>query len=207
MTGRGFVGPLIMLTIGFILLFNNIGMIPWDIWTRLWHYWPVILILIGIETIFCCGESKTAYIMAMLLGTIVIIGAVMLANSGVPQSEYNSNMKGADLSSKDLAGWDMNFADLGKANLSYSKLDGANLNFANLKGVNLNNATLDGANLNFANLENSNLGNADLNGANLNFASLKGANMAGAIMDGANLFAAGTSVSTICPDSRPGPCW
>lgn len=38
----GYVGPLLLLTIGFILLFNNIGLLPWEIWGSLWQYWPVI---------------------------------------------------------------------------------------------------------------------------------------------------------------------
>ncbi len=207
MTRRGFVGPLILLTIGFILLFNNLGIIPWGIWRTLWRFWPVILILIGIEIMFCCSESKITYFLGALLGVMIIVGTVMLALSGVPQSGYIKNLTAANLNDTDLSGWDMNFANLIGANLSNSKLDGANLNFANLKGVDLVNANLNGANLNFANIEDANLTNANLNGANLNFADLKGANMTGARLDGANLFGARTSKSTICPDFRSGPCW
>ncbi|HEY9204495.1 MAG TPA: pentapeptide repeat-containing protein [Candidatus Methanoperedens sp.] len=207
MTRRGFVGPLILLTIGFILLFNNLGIIPWDIWKTLWRFWPVILILIGIEILVCCSGSKITYFLAVLFGVIVIIGTVTLALSGVPQSGYNKNPTAANLNDRDLSGWDMNFANLIGANLSNSKLDGANLNFADLRGADLTNAKLNGANLNFANIEDANLSNANLNGANLNFASLKGTNMSGAQLDGANLFGARTSISTICPDFRQGPCW
>ncbi len=207
MTRRGFVGPLILVTIGFILLFNNLGIIPWDIWKTLWRFWPVILILIGIEILVCCSGSKITYFLAVLLGVLIIVGTVILALSGVPQSGYTGNLTSANLNDTDLSGWDKNFADLVGANLSNSKLDGANLNFADLKSADLINANLNGANLNFANIENANLTNANLNGANLNFANLKGANMMGARIDGINLFGASTSKSTICPDSRPGPCW
>lgn len=201
------MGPLILLTIGFILLFNNMGVIPSDIWIRLWLYWPVILILIGIEVLVCCGESKAASIAALLIEIIVIIGAVMLALSGVPQIEDGNNLTGSDLSDKDLGGQDMNFADLKNANLSNSNLDGANLNFADLNGADITNASMKGANLNFANIKNANLGNSYLNGANLNFADLRGTNLAGASFEGANLVGTRTSKTTICPDSRPGPCW
>ncbi len=207
MARRGFVGPLILLAIGFILLFNNLGIIPWGIWMTLWRYWPVILILTGLEIIVCCGDSKVTYLMAVLLGIIIILGSVMLAMSDVPHSDYFKNMTRANLNDTDLGGRDMNFADLKGANLSNSNLDGANLNFADLKNADLINASLNGANLNFASFEDANLSNASLNGANLNFANLKGANMAGARFDGTNLFGTGTSKSTICPDSRPGPCW
>jgi hypothetical protein len=207
MTRRGFVGPLILVTIGFILLFNNLGIIPWDIWGTLWRFWPVILILIGIEIIVCRTESRITYFLGVLLGAIIIVGTVMLALSGVPQSGYIKNLASASLNDTNHSGWDMNFADLTGANLSNSNLDGANLNFANLKGVNLTNSNLNGTNLNFANIEDAKLTNANLNGSNLNFANLNGANMTGARLDGANLFGARTSKSTICPDFRSGPCW
>jgi uncharacterized protein YjbI with pentapeptide repeats len=48
---------------------------------------------------------------------------------------------------------------------------------------------------------------AVLDGANMNFANLEGANMTGARMNGANNAFARTSQSTICPDSKNGPCW
>lgn len=207
MPGRGFTGPLILLTIGFVLLFNNIGIIPEDIWIRLWLYWPIILILIGIDVMFCCGESKAVDIAALLIEIIVIIGAVMLASSGVPQIEYGNNMTVPDLHDKDLAGRDMNFADLKNANLSNSNLDGANLNFAYLDGADIVNSSMSGVNLNFANIENANLSYSYLNGANLNFADMRGANLTGASFEGANLFGTRTSKTTTCPDSRPGPCW
>lgn len=207
MARRGFVGPLILLAIGLILLLNNLGIIPWGIWKTLWHYWPVILILLGLEILVCCGDSKVTYLMAVLIGAIMIFGSVVLAMSGIPQSDNINNMTRASLNDTNLGGRDMNFADLKGANISNSNLDGANLNFADLKNADLINASLNGANLNFASFEDANLSNASLSGANLNFANLRGANMAGARLDGANLFGAGTSKSTICPDSRPGPCW
>ncbi|NJD76428.1 MAG: pentapeptide repeat-containing protein [Candidatus Methanoperedens sp.] len=207
MSRRGFVGPLILLAVGFILLFNNLGIVPWEIWTTLWRYWPVILILAGLEILVCCNGSKVTYLIAILIGVIIITGSVMLAMSGVPPSDYAKNMARANLNDMDLRGRDMNFADLKGANLSNSDLDGANLNFASFEDVDLSNASLNGANLNFASFEDTNLSNASLKGANLNFANLRGTNMAGARIDGANLFGAGTSGSTICPDSRQGPCW
>lgn len=207
MTRKGFVFPLIIITIGVILLLNNLGIISWEIWRTLWLYWPVILILFGIEMLVCCEGSKFTYIASVLISMVLISAVFLLADSGIPHMESAKKLHESDLNGKDLSGWNMNFADLNGANLSFSNLDGANLNFADLENSNISNSDLNGANLNFADLENANLVNSDLSGANLNFAYLNGANMTGARLEGANLFAAWTSETTICADSRSGPCW
>jgi hypothetical protein len=159
----GYVGPLLLLAIGFTLLFNNLGLFPWEIWGRLLHYWPVILILSGIQ-IFARHSSRLMYFAAVFLSILLIIGAVFLAWNGFPRS----------------AGMD-------------------------LRGAILNNAGYNG--YNFADLDNADLSNAVLDGANIKFINLEGANMTGARMEGVNHGFARTSGSTICPDSRNGPCW
>lgn len=229
MTRRpGYVGPLILLTIGFILLFNNLGSLPWEIWGTLWRYWPVILILVGIEILARHTESRAIYILAILLSILLIAGTVFLAWNGYPEQDtIGKNLKGAklnnsqlgdknldfanlddaDLSNSSLNGANMNFASMQNTNFNNSYLNGANMNFADIRYAKFNNAGLKGANMNFANLKYSDLSNAILDGANLNFANLEGVNMAGARLDGANHNFARTSTSTICPDSRNGPCW
>lgn len=43
------VGPIILILLGVILLLNNLGYLPWDVWSNIWRLWPLILILIGLE--------------------------------------------------------------------------------------------------------------------------------------------------------------
>ncbi|MFZ3383634.1 MAG: pentapeptide repeat-containing protein [Candidatus Methanoperedens sp.] len=224
----GYVGPLLLLAIGFVLLFNNLGSLPWDIWDSLWHYWPVILILSGIQILARHSESSIMYILAVILSILLIIATVFLAWNGYPAPDTreknlkwyifnNSHPDGnnfdfADLDNADfnnsiLNGANMNFASMENANFSNSSLNGANMNFADLKYAKFNNAGLKGANLNFVNLKYADLSNSVLDGANMNFANLDGANMTGARMEGASHGFARTSKSTICPDARNGPCW
>ncbi|PWB55912.1 MAG: hypothetical protein C3F06_01980 [Candidatus Methanoperedenaceae archaeon] len=218
----GYVGPLLLLAIGFTLLFNNLGLFPWEIWGRLFRYWPVILILFGIQIFARHSRSGLMYFGAVFLSVLLIIGAVFLAWNGYPRSagmdmrkaipdkanDYNfADLDNADFSDSILNGADMNFASMQNANFSNSILNGANMNFADLKYAKFNNAGLKGANLNFANLKYADLSNAVLDGANINFVNLEGANMTGARMEGINHGFARTSTSTICPDSRNGPCW
>lgn len=79
----GLIGPLILLALGFILLFNNLGLISWDIWSTLWRFWPLILILLGLEILVSRTESGIAYALVALLGVVVIVGAIGLAWIGL----------------------------------------------------------------------------------------------------------------------------
>ena len=49
--GPGLVWPFILIVAGVILLLNNLGYLPWDVWRNIWRFWPVFLILIGLEII------------------------------------------------------------------------------------------------------------------------------------------------------------
>lgn len=64
---------------------------------------------------------------------------------------------------------------------------GCNLAKAQLAGADLNDANLQGANLIYADLRGASLRQADLRGANLYRANLKGADLSGADLTGANL--------------------
>jgi len=222
----GFILPLLLITIGFILLLNKLGWVQWVSWGSLVHYWPVIFILWGIEIIGRHSESDALYFAAVFLSIVVIIGTIWLASNGYPPSkgdkltnfifnnrnpenkDFNfANLDNADFNDSKLNGADMNFASMKYANFSNSTLSGANMNFAQLQYAKLDNVNLEGANLNFADLNNADLRNSVLDGANLNFVSLDGANMSGARLNGANHAFTGTSKSTICPDSKNGPCW
>jgi hypothetical protein len=222
----GYIGPLLLLTIGFILLFNNIGILPWRIWGNLWRLWPVILILFGIQIVAMQSESWIMYAAAVILSILLIAGTIFLAWNGYPVPDttgndsgwsiFNSgqdkdfnfaNLDNANFSDSDLNGVNMNFATMQNVNFINSSLSGANMNFATLKYAKFNNAGLKGANLNFADLKYADLSYAVLDGANINFVDLEGANLTGARMEGASRVFARTSKSTICPDSKNGPCW
>ena len=73
--GSGIVFAVILIFAGVIFLLNNFGILPWNIWTSLWRFWPVFLILIGLQIIF--GRSKPG---SFLLGifSLFIVGAIAL---------------------------------------------------------------------------------------------------------------------------------
>ncbi len=62
------LAPLILVLLGGIFLLNNFGFLPWSIWLSLWRFWPIILILIGLEFWFGRHVSlKTTIILFLLI--------------------------------------------------------------------------------------------------------------------------------------------
>lgn len=129
-----------------------------------------------------------------------------------------ANLRGSDLSRRNLLGADLLEADLSDANLLEANLDRANLRFANLRAANLNKANLNGAllrdallrdaNLDHANLRFADLSEADLSGALLRGTDLSGADLSDAKLDGQAQLdeACGTDTTKLPPGLILKPC-
>lgn len=72
----GILGPMILIAIGVVLLLNQMGRLPGDFWWTLWRYWPVVLILAGIEVLMGISRSRLVYFLGVLLALVVIAGLV-----------------------------------------------------------------------------------------------------------------------------------
>lgn len=75
----GIVGPLLLIAAGVLLLLNQIGKLPWGIWGTLWRFWPVILILIGLEILIGLSRSTVIYIIGLLVALAVLGGVIAYA--------------------------------------------------------------------------------------------------------------------------------
>jgi len=75
----GLLGPLLLITAGALLLLNQMGYLSWGVWETLLSFWPVILILIGIETLISLSRSPVLYLLGLLLLVAVVGGAVAYA--------------------------------------------------------------------------------------------------------------------------------
>jgi hypothetical protein len=73
---RHVVGPLILLAAGVLLLLNNLHVVPWTIWRDIWPFWPILLVLLGLEA-FVAGR--------VAWGTLVLL-VVMLPIIGLAVS-------------------------------------------------------------------------------------------------------------------------
>jgi hypothetical protein len=81
--GPGVVWAVILIAIGLAFLLNNLGVIAID-WARLWVYWPVILILVGVDLLVgrrsLLGGLVTAIMaLAVVAGVIWLVGVMNLS--------------------------------------------------------------------------------------------------------------------------------
>lgn len=73
------VGPLLLIAAGVLLLLNQMGKLPWGIWGTLWRFWPVILILIGLEILIGLSRSTVIYIIGLLIALTIMGGVIAYA--------------------------------------------------------------------------------------------------------------------------------
>lgn len=77
------IGPLILITIGVIFLLNNFGILPWSVWDSIWRFWPVLLIIWGIQIIL--GRSRLASIISSIIGALLLAFIIAMAVASVNQ--------------------------------------------------------------------------------------------------------------------------
>jgi len=70
-------GPLILITLGLVFLMANLGMLGTSPWQLLWQWWPLILIIIGLE-ILIGVLGRWSYALSALLGVLLVIGTLAL---------------------------------------------------------------------------------------------------------------------------------
>ncbi|GAB4467566.1 MAG: DUF5668 domain-containing protein [Anaerolineae bacterium] len=79
--GGGLAGALILITLGVIFLLDNLGMIEVS-WLSLWRFWPVLLILIGLDLLLG-RRSALGSILLAVLSVIIVVGVIFLAGTGM----------------------------------------------------------------------------------------------------------------------------
>jgi hypothetical protein len=67
---------LILVAIGVLLLLNQMGRLRWDVVWSLWRYWPVLLILLGIETLIRTSQSRVLYLLGLLIAVAILVGLI-----------------------------------------------------------------------------------------------------------------------------------
>lgn len=65
-----------LITTGGLLLSNNFGVLPWDIWQNLLPYWPTLIIFAGIDIVF--GRSMVGRIFSGIISSVIFL--VIVAN-------------------------------------------------------------------------------------------------------------------------------
>src|SRR4030042_3786207 len=57
---------IILILVGLIFLFNNFNILPWNVWSIIWRFWPFFLILAGLQIIL--GKSWVATLIIAFVG-------------------------------------------------------------------------------------------------------------------------------------------
>lgn len=69
------VWAIFMISIGVIFLMNSFGVLSWGIWSVLWRFWPVLLILGGVQLLL--GKSVFSKVLTAILAVVVINFAIL----------------------------------------------------------------------------------------------------------------------------------
>jgi len=69
--------PLTLIFVGIIFLLNNFSLLPWSIWSILWRFWPVMLILAGLETAF--ADSSWRGVLLAIISAVILVAILFLA--------------------------------------------------------------------------------------------------------------------------------
>jgi hypothetical protein len=79
---QGLVGATVMIVLGVVFLLSNLGYLELNVWTAIFHLWPILLIAVGFDVLI--GRRST---LASLIGLVVILailaGALWISGIGV----------------------------------------------------------------------------------------------------------------------------
>ncbi len=79
----GLAGPILLIGLGLLLLFSNLGWISGSIWNVLLRMWPVVLIVVGIDLLFGRRSIWGSIFMVVVI-LAVLIGGYWVATVTVP---------------------------------------------------------------------------------------------------------------------------
>jgi hypothetical protein len=71
----GLVGPVIIVSVGIMLLLNSTGLIGWQIWDSLWRLWPVLVIALGLDLLLGRSSARRSAVISLVLIMILLPAA------------------------------------------------------------------------------------------------------------------------------------
>jgi hypothetical protein len=74
-----FLGPMLLIFAGCILLLNVLGIVDWSIWWSILQLWPVFLIAAGLDLLIG-RRSRAGSLFAALLVMLILAGALLLSS-------------------------------------------------------------------------------------------------------------------------------
>ncbi|MCL0038665.1 DUF5668 domain-containing protein [Dehalococcoidia bacterium] len=62
---------IILVFVGVVLLLQNFNILPWGLWAMLWRFWPVILIIIGLNIVVGRHKPWLSTVLVVVLGAFL----------------------------------------------------------------------------------------------------------------------------------------
>lgn len=75
----GLIGPIILIAVGVLLLLNTLNLLPWSIWETLWRFWPVLLILLGLEILI----GRRSWIGSLIILAVAVVAVIAVVAIGL----------------------------------------------------------------------------------------------------------------------------
>ncbi len=67
-----------LILLGIVFLLNNFGILSWDLWQNLWKFWPILLVLFGVEIILGRNASVKSFVFLLIL--IFLVPTILVLN-------------------------------------------------------------------------------------------------------------------------------
>lgn len=82
------VGAVLFIGLGLLLLFNNLGWLPWSTWDVVWRFWPIILIMWGLQMML--GRNLVSKLILSVVAVLVILFILfyVLVTSSSPAGDW-----------------------------------------------------------------------------------------------------------------------
>jgi len=116
---------ILLLFLGIIFLLQNLDVLPWGLWGTLWHFWPVLIIIIGASILLRYHNVwlVSALILAMLFACL---GITVWQYGASPPAEKITSAYSEPLGSLEQAQVEIDFSG---GSLTMDSLPYASLNF------------------------------------------------------------------------------
>ena len=75
-----FLGPMLLIFVGCILLLNVLGILDWSIWWSILQLWPIFLIAAGLDLLIG-RRSRAGSLFVALLVMVILVGALLLTTT------------------------------------------------------------------------------------------------------------------------------
>jgi len=119
------VWGILLLFLGIIFLLQNLNVLPWGLWGTLWHFWPVLIIIIGASILLRYHNVwlVSTLVLAMLFACL---GITVWQYGASPPAEKITNAYSEPLGSLEQAQIEIDFSG---GSLTMDSLPYASLNF------------------------------------------------------------------------------